>query len=348
MIDLAPEFAVPSYVFFTSSAGFLGFVLNLPEQYKEWDDSDWSVPSYSNPVPLSVLPGFDFDENDHYAFVHHAKRFRKVNGIIVNTFAELEPHAVGSFLKEDPPVYTIGPVLDLTGGATLSKTSIAERGRITLWLDKQPPSSVVFLCFGSMGSFAADQVREIAFGLEKSGYRFLWSLRKPLPPGVLGMPVEYANPQEEVLPAGFLDRIGERGMICGWAPQLEVLAHAATGAFVSHCGWNSTLESVWFGVPIVAWPMYAEQQLNGFQLVKDLGMAVEMRLDYRKNAAVVVTAEEVEKGIRGVMEDDVGGEVRKRVMEMKEKSRAALMAENGSSYASLGRLVSDMLSLSLD
>lgn len=99
------------------------------------------------------------------------------------------------------------------------------------WLDAQPPSSVVFLCFGSMGKFDVDQVKEMANGLDLSGYRFMWSLPQ------LGPERNF----DEALPKGFVERMGHRGKIIGWAPQVLVLAHRAIGGFVTHCGWNSIL-----------------------------------------------------------------------------------------------------------
>jgi UDP:flavonoid glycosyltransferase YjiC (YdhE family) len=180
------------------------------------------------------------------------------------------------------------------------------------WLDDQPPLSVVFLCFGSMGSFGADQVKEIALGLEGSGHRFLWSLRMPTP-------TPFAD---DVLPEGFLDRIKGKGMICnGWAPQVEVLAHKAIGGFVSHCGWNSILESLWHGIPIITWPIYAEQQLDAFRMVRELGLAVELSLDYR-NGADLVMADAIDRAVRCVMDDN---EIRKKVKEMGEMAKKAVM-----------------------
>jgi UDP:flavonoid glycosyltransferase YjiC (YdhE family) len=131
----------------------------------------------------------------------------------------------------------------------------------------------------------------------------------------------------------------EIGMICGWAPQVEVLAHKAVGGFVSHCGWNSILESLWHGVPIAVWPMYAEQQINAFQMVRDLGLAVELKLDYRRGGELVV-AEEIEKAVKCLMDGE--SEVRKRVKEMSGKSTNAVV-NGGSSYASLGQLIETIL-----
>ncbi|XVE59396.1 hypothetical protein DITRI_Ditri05aG0043300 [Diplodiscus trichospermus] len=344
MIDIGTELGLPSYIFLTSNAAFLGLMFYLPNRHRqnssEFEESDPEhfIPGFVNPVPPSVLPSAVFNKEGGYtAYVKIAERFMDAKGIMVNTFEELEPYAVNCFSSgKNPPIYPVGPVLDLNGHPGLDLT---QRDKVMTWLDDQPQSSVIFLCFGSMGSFGAPQVKEIALGLEQSGYRFLWSLRLPPPPQNDATEIiNYKNP-EDILPEGFMERIQGRGMICGWAPQVEVLAHKAIGGFISHCGWNSILESLWFGVPIVTWPMYAEQQLNAFKMVKELGLAVEMKLDYRRTSAIVM-ADEIEKAVRLVM--DGGSNVRKKVKEMAEMGRKAVM-KGGSSFNSIGRLIEDII-----
>lgn len=341
MIGVAEELGVPSYVFFTSSAGFLGFILYLGDRdggVFEESDPESDIPSFANPVPTRVLPSFAFNRRGGLAsFVDHAREFKKTKGIIINTVLELESHAVGSFsYRGTPPVYTVGPLLDLSGNMRPERSQDDEK--IFKWLDRQSPKSVVFLCFGSQGAFDAPQLREIAIGLEQSGQRFLWSVRKTPPQGKI-MPGDYQDPGE-FLPHGFLERTKEVGLLCGWVPQVEVLAHKAIGGFVSHCGWNSTLESLWFGVPIATWPMYAEQQMNAFQMVRDLGLAVELRLDYKKDGGDVVTADQIARAVRCLVDGD--GEVRRRVEEMSEKCRRAVV-DSGSSFVSFGQLIEDVL-----
>ncbi|GKD92266.1 anthocyanidin 3-O-glucosyltransferase 2-like protein, partial [Tanacetum coccineum] len=144
---------------------------------------------------------------------------------------------------------------------------------------------------------------------------------------------------------GFLERTALIGKVIGWAPQVTILAHHAVGGFVSHCGWNSLLESLWFGVPLATWPIFAEQQINAFEMVVELGLSVEIKLDYRKNSnnpkahTVIVTADEIESGIRRLMKDN---DIKTKVKEMSKKSRAAV-AEGGSSYASVGCLIQDFI-----
>lgn len=306
-----------------------------------------SVPSYVNPVPAKVLPDVVLDKNGgSQMFLDLAKRFRESKGIIVNTFQELERRGIEHLLSSKmdlPPVFPVGPILNLRNAPNDGKTA-----DIMTWLNDQPENSVVFLCFGSMGSFKEEQVKEIAFAIEQSGQRFLWSLRRPSSLEKFEFPTDYENP-EEILPKGFLDRTKSVGKVIGWAPQMAVLSHPSVGGFVSHCGWNSTLESIWCGVPIAAWPLYAEQQITAFQLVVEMGMAAEIRIDYRINTIpgvskdMMVMAEEIESGIRKLMSDD---EMRKKVKDMEDKSRAAVL-EGGSSHTSVGILIENLVSITI-
>lgn len=354
MMDVAAEFGVPSYVFFTSNASVLGLMFHFETRSRDENgvltelkesDGELAVPVFVNPVPVTALPFMNNEVGSLLMGI--AKRLIESKGIIVNTFEELESNAV-RFLAEDekiPPVYPVGPVIHLVKEDNEEEE---EAMKIIRWLDNQPPASVVFLCFGSMGSFEGDQLTKIAQALEQSGHRFLWSVRRPSPIGKREIPGEYQD-MNQVLPKGFLERTIETGRVIGWAPQVAVLSHKAVGGFVSHCGWNSILESLWCGVPVATWPMYAEQQANAFQLVRELGLAVEIKLDYNKDfgsgkANVLVTAEEIEIGIQKLMVsgNEYGEDIKKRVKNMSEKSKVTLV-EGGSSYNYIGLLIEDFM-----
>ncbi|XP_059284661.1 anthocyanidin 3-O-glucosyltransferase 2-like [Lycium ferocissimum] len=355
MIDVANEFGVPSYIFFTSGTAFLALSLHFEALRNDEDatskydysesNEELSILGFKNPYPAKILPRPAKSVTpSSILYFEGIRRFKETKGIIINTFAELEPFALQSLkdAKIAPPIYPIRPVVSSDDGNKKEETE-----NIVKWLDEQPNSSVIFLCFGTLGSFEPDQVKEIAIALERSGHRFLWSLRRPPPKGKVEMPSNYDN-SEEILPEGFLDRTKGVGKVVGWTPQVTVLSHPAVGGFVSHCGWNSTVESVCCGVPIAAWPLYAEQQMNAFLLVKELGLAVEIRMDYvkdfeGKNPVNIVSAEEIEGAIRKLMVDSEENEVRKRMKEMQEKSNIA-MEEGGSSYTSLRLLIEDFIS----
>ncbi|CAI0397603.1 unnamed protein product [Linum tenue] len=332
MADVAGEFGVPYYIFFTSAASDLGFISHIQQLHDEsgfdvaeFEGNELAVPSWARPIPRWAFPPNIVNKEWLQLLYRIARVFRRARGILVNTVRELESCAVDSlsFTKVHPRM-TCSP---LAGGGGVPEEEAIE------WLDRQPESSVVFLCFGSMGAFREEQVLEIANGLEASGLRFLWVLRRPGPEGTRAGPTDYQDVRE-VLPKGFVDRTAGVGRVMGWAPQTIILAHKAVGGFVSHCGWNSTLESLWFGVPMATWPMYAEQKLNAFLLVHELEIATEIKIDYRNGE--IVTAEEVERGVRRLMERDCSRE--ERLKKFSDCIKKALM-DGGSSSASIAEFI---------
>lgn len=346
MVDVAEELGVPSYLFYTSGANMLSLTLklewlapdDLPALFEGMlpESTPVEFPGFKNPVPLKVWPEVYLNKGMALwaHFMRFASQYRKTKGILVNTFTELESEVLKSLNENErfPPVYSVGPILNL-GRKSNDGVTESPRDPTLSWLDEQPAGSVVFFCFGSkIGSFEKAQAEQLAIGIEKSGHRFLWSMRLL---------------SDDVLPEGFLDRTAGVGKVIGWAPQTEVLGHVAVGAFVSHCGWNSVLESLWFGVPLVTWPMYAEQQLNAFLLVKELGLAVDLKMDYTfnmvtKKGSVVVEAAEVEAAIRQVMEEEEGVAARKKTQEMSELAKKAVEV-GGSSYLSLSRYLENVM-----
>ncbi|GAB4848196.1 hypothetical protein Ancab_002863 [Ancistrocladus abbreviatus] len=273
-------------------------------------DTEFDIPGFKSRVPVSVLPAVLLDEEAGSTILNYAKRYRETKGIIVNTFMELESRAILSLLENVsiPPVYPVGPIIKLNSEND------------------------------------GEQVKEVAEGLKRSEHRFLWSLRRSTTSEEkVGPPCDYDN-LDDVLPNGFSDQTNDIGRVIGWAPQIEVLSHPAIGGFVSHCGWNSTLESLWFGIPIAAWPMHAEQQLNAFQMVRELELATEIRMNYRwdnrkKMSNCLVEAEAIEKGIRDVMDSNI--KIKSMVKQMSNMSKKA--AINGeSSYTWMARFVENV------
>ncbi|RZS26004.1 hypothetical protein BHM03_00059292 [Ensete ventricosum] len=349
LIDVAVEVGVPAYLYFTSGAVMLALMLHLPalgeKNPASFEDEEREVdipgvipiPSQSMPYPLMR------NNNRIYGwFVYHGRRFFEAKGIIINTFAELERGPLTAIEeghcapdRPAPLVHPIGPIVAVEEDT--SKPG-GEKHECVEWLDSQPAASVVFLCFGSVASFDVPQVHEIAAALERSDRRFLWCLRTPSA-SKIGASVD-ATPKE-VLPEGFLERTAGRGLVWPeWAPQTAILAHRAVGGFVTHCGWNSALESLWYGVPMLGWPLYAEQHLNAFQLVKVLGVAVELKVDRKRGN--FVTVEEVERGVRCLMDDcEEGNRVRAKAKEMSLASRKAI-EKGGSSHIGLEKLAEEI------
>ncbi|OIT26566.1 anthocyanidin 3-o-glucosyltransferase 6 [Nicotiana attenuata] len=248
LMDVATEFGIPGYVFFTSPADFLGLMLHFQilddecnkdvSQFK--NANSWlSFPSYAYPVPPSVLQMVLVGSDTWLVsgFLEFARGYRKAKGIIINTFTELETHALDACknnisrsgqLPLLPSIYSVGPIMN----QSKSSRTESEETKIIKWLDQQPPESVVLICFGSQGSLSVEQVKEIALALQHSGYRFFWSLRQPPEESSndknAQFPGEYMN-YFEILPKGFLERTVKKGKVVGWVPQFKVLSHEAIG-----------------------------------------------------------------------------------------------------------------------
>ncbi|KAG1341889.1 Scopoletin glucosyltransferase [Cocos nucifera] len=258
-----------------------------------------------------------------------AEAEEKSFGVVVNTFYKLEPAYAELYRK--PP----GPRAWFVGPVSLSDKDDADRGgrlhpdhhRWLSWLNSKAENSVVYVCFGSLCELSGKQLREIALGLAASGQPFFWVVREK--GDVAG---------EDWLPEG----LEERGMVViGWAPQVVVLNHPAVGGFVTHCGWNSTLEGVAAGVPMVTWPLWYEQFVNEKLLTEVVGIGVRVRRG-GGGRSWVVTREEVAAAVAAVMG---GGEEaegrRRRAMEYAVAARAAV-EEGGSSYQDIGRLLAEL------
>uniref|UniRef100_A0A0C9RSM9 Glycosyltransferase n=1 Tax=Wollemia nobilis TaxID=56998 RepID=A0A0C9RSM9_9CONI len=287
MFDVAGELGIPTYIFFTNNATVLSLMFLLPKLASEiqvsFKDVDFAVevpgllPILSRDLPTPLQ---DRSDDAFYWFVHHSSRFHEAAGILINTFAELEEDVVnalreGKVLSSSaaamPSIYPVGPLIS-------SKSDRPDDSECLKWLDQQPPSSVLFVSFGSGATLSVEQIAELALGLEASGHRFLWVVRGP------HKYITFA-PKEEtsvshLLPEGFESRTKDRGLVVPfWAPQIPVLSHPSTGGFFSHSGWNSTLESISHGVPIISWPFFAEQRLNRFLLVNQYKVAIEAKTE---------------------------------------------------------------------
>lgn len=344
---------IPVYYFFTSGAAVLSLYSYFPKIHTETtisfkDMVGVEIAAPGNAALSAVLmpePVLDRDDPAYWDMLYFCEHLSKSKGIVVNTFRELEVLAVkvvedGACFPDvegssPPPVYCIGPLI-----ADAQQPDEARGIKDCLsWLDKQPSKSVVYLCFGSRGSFSMTQLKEIAEGLERSGHRFLWVVKRPVQEH-LGTKKVYDTTGEfdlsSILPSGFIERTKERGLVVrSWAPQVEVLSRESIGGFVSHCGWNSVLEGVVAGVPMIAWPLYAEQHVNRNVMVEDMKVAVAVE---QRAGDMFVSGEEVEKRVRELMDSEKGREIRERSLKFKDMARDAL-GEFGSSTKALANLV---------
>ncbi|GFY85686.1 UDP-glucosyl transferase 89B1 [Actinidia rufa] len=250
-------------------------------------------------------------------------------GLVVNSFSELERVYLDHLRRElgHDRVWAVGPLLPPNNASAErgGSSSVLTRDVMT-WLDTCEDRSVMYVCFGSQAVLTNKQMEEVGLGLEKSGVRFLWCIKEPTKGQVEG--------EWSLVPSGFEDRVAGKGLVVrGWAPQVLILRHRAIGAFLTHCGWNSVLEAIVYGgVPMLAWPMGADQFTNATLLVDELGVATRVC----EGAQAVPNSDELALSLSEVM----GEHQLKRVRAM-ELQKAALEAigEGGSSTKDLDELV---------
>ncbi|KAF7803068.1 UDP-glycosyltransferase 83A1-like [Senna tora] len=177
------------------------------------------------------------------------KAMQVAHWVICNSTSELEPSA----FAYAPEILPIGPLLSSKGNhfGNLEGSFWPEDSTCLNWLDQQPDNSVIYIAFGSFTVFDLTQLQELALGLELSNKPFLWVVRS-----------DVNNGENYAFLKAFEDRLFPRGKVVGWAPQQQVLHHPSVACFLSHCGWNSTIEGVTNGVPFLCWPYFADQFLN--------------------------------------------------------------------------------------
>ncbi|KAL8061785.1 hypothetical protein ABFX02_02G106700 [Erythranthe guttata] len=232
--ESAVELNIPPYIFFPSTAMTLSLFFHLPEldrtvssEYRDVHEK-LQIPGCTPIHGRDLIQPVQDRTSDAYQWVlRHAKRYRMAEGIVVNTFQELEPGPVRALLVKEngkPDVYPIGPLIKMGS----SNPEIHESDAISVkFLDQQPNGTVLYVCFGSGGDLSHEQIVEIAHGLEKSGQRFLWVLRCPnTNPDASYFDIQSSGDPLAYLPQGFLERTQDRGLVVPlWAPQAQILSH---------------------------------------------------------------------------------------------------------------------------
>lgn len=344
-LDFAKEFNSLSYFYFPTSANVLSFILHLPKLDEEvsCEFKDLQEPiKLQGCVPINGidLPAATKDRSDegYKMYIQRAKSMYFVDGILINSFIELESSAIKALeLKGYGKIdfFPVGPITQ-TG---LSNNDVGDELECLKWLKNQPQNSVLYVSFGSGGTLSQTQINELAFGLELSGQRFIWVLRAPSD-SVSAAYLEATNEDPlKFLPKGFLERTKEKGLILpSWAPQVQILKEKSVGGFLSHCGWNSVLESMQEGVPIVAWPLFAEQAMNAVMLSD--GLKVALRLKFEDDE--IVEKDKIANVIKCLMEGEEGKAMRDRMKSLRDYATKALNVKDGSSIQTLSHLASQM------
>ncbi|KAF8403756.1 hypothetical protein HHK36_011861 [Tetracentron sinense] len=258
-----------------------------------------------------------------------------IAGALYNTCREMEGKFIDLLGQEkyngNKRQWAVGPLNPVVIGAARDSNG---RHKCLEWLDKQAPRSALYVSFGTTTSLTDDQIIELAIGLEQSEVPFVWVLRDADRGDIFAGEEEVRRTQ---LPKGYEDRVGGMGMIVrDWAPQLEILAHPSTGGFLSHCGWNSCMESISMGVPIGAWPMHSDQPRNTMLVTKVLRVGVVVREWAQREE--LVSSDMIENAVKRLMRSDEGEDMRRRAEELGGAARKSV-SEGGTSRMELDSFI---------
>lgn len=270
-----------------------------------------------------------------HILMNQARHGPRAHGLIINTFETLDASILVHMRNLSPNIYSIGPLhtllksrLTIAPQSSVSNSLLEENRTCLTWLDTQPEKSVVYVSIGSMATMTVDQFFEIWHGLVNSGQPFLWVKR---PGSIVG---EY---DDDEVSKHLMYETKERGFMEEWVPQEEVLAHSAIGVFLTHSGWNSTMESIVEGVPMICWPHNVDQQVNS-RFVSEVW---KIGIDIKDTCDRFI----IEKAVKDVIH------LRKNELiqsvKMLGEYGALSVAEGGSSYMNLNKLVEDIKSMGI-
>ncbi|KAJ3691608.1 hypothetical protein LUZ61_020772 [Rhynchospora tenuis] len=325
--DVARQFGAATTAFFTQSCA-------VDAVYGQIWEGKFEMPVRAGSVQLTSsrlleqddLPSFILQPGAYPAYVEILTEqflgLDKADEVLINSFYELETEEA-EYMASVWRAKTIGPTVpssyldnhipsDTSYGFHVYKPDTAP---CMAWLDTKLPNSVVYISIGSISSLDIRQMAELAYGIFNSNIPFLWVVR---------------SSEVSKLPEGFADEAKERGLIVSWSPQLDVLTHQAVGCFLSHCGWNSTIEALSLGVPIVAFPQWTDQPMNASYVESVWEVGVRTRQD----SEGLVRSEEVERCVKELMKGVRSEEYRRNAEKWSNKAKEA-MKEGGSSYMNI-------------
>ncbi|XP_019157075.1 PREDICTED: UDP-glycosyltransferase 83A1-like [Ipomoea nil] len=321
-LELAKKLGVQTAAFLPAAAANLVLGFNIPKLIDDGIINNEGIPAENK--TFQFAPTMPFMNTSDFVWVRmgnltlqrvvfqmmlgNNKSVKSADWLICNSAYDLEP---GAFSLA-PEILPIGPLL----ATKTLKTPTSSAG--SFWpaepnclkfLDQHPPCSTIYAAFGSSTAFSEAQFEELAKGLELTNRPFLWVVKS-----------DDANRKPN---------ISERGMMVNWTPQQEVLSHPSLGCFLSHCGWNSTIESAINGVPILCWPYFADQFINQSYICDVWKIGLALKRD--NNGSGIIKSEEIKNKVDQLLGDN---SFKERALHLKEVTRANI-AEGGSSHNNL-------------
>ncbi|XP_056688240.1 UDP-glycosyltransferase 86A1 [Spinacia oleracea] len=278
--------------------------------------------------PIDYIPGItsikrtdltSYLQEEDLTTLHHQCIFQSMDDskqadfILANTVQELEAHSITA-IEAQIPFYAIGPLFSPGFTKSPVATSLWAESYCIQWLDSRPPGSVLYVSFGSYAHISKHELEEIANGIKLSGVNFICVIR----------PDMVSSDDLDPLPFGFRDEVCDRGMIVTWTCQVEVLSHRAIGGFLTHCGWNSTLESIWCEVPLLCFPLLTDQFTNRKLIVND------WKIGHNLCEEKPVKREEVTRKVKDLIGGSMGFELKNNIKEIKRVLENAMRARGSS------------------
>ncbi|XP_038902249.1 UDP-glycosyltransferase 86A2-like [Benincasa hispida] len=283
------------------------------------------VPTINPQDTMSYLQETDTTSVCHQIIFAAFQDVRGADFVLCNTVQDIENDTV-SALQAQIPFYTIGPIFPPGFTKSSVATSLWAESDCTHWLNSKPHGSVLYVSFGSYAHVTKTDLTEIAHGLSLSGVHFIWVLRPDI----------VSSNDTDPLPIGFRKEVADRSMIVPWCHQNQVLAHPAIGGFLTHCGWNSILESIWCNVPLLCFPLLTDQFTNRKLVVEDWTVGINL-----KDGRQMIKKEKVAEKINRLMDGKSGSQFKAAVREVKRKLEDAVKP-NGSSDKAMNQFINDL------
>ncbi|KAJ0098833.1 hypothetical protein Patl1_21719 [Pistacia atlantica] len=322
-LEIAEKMGIKRAAFCPAAAALLVLSLSIPKLIDDGIIDCEGTPTKKQIIKLSpTMPDMNTanfvwasignknaQKNIFELMVNNNRSLKLTDWLLCNSTYELEAAA----FSLAPEILPIGPLLASTRLGDTAGNFWPEDSTCLKWLDEQPPKSVIYIAFGSMTVFDPIQFQELAMGLEICNRQFLWVVRPDV--------IEKIN---DAFTESFQERAATHGKIVSWVPQQKVLRHPSIACFISHCGWNSTMEGVSNGVPFLCWPYFADQFLNRSYICD----VWKVGLGFTRDARGIITRDEIKSKVERLLENE---EYKGRALKLKEMVLNNI-AEGGESY----------------